>query len=135
MAIRMMLIAAMVGTALTNGIVTNAEKKPAWQTQLDWAIENETGADRSGCPQYYEQIAPERLQGGGRACLMHLAIQAAKNYDDDAAFRLALVTQRDDPAAVQSLAEAGHELVAEYLRTREPADGDTRSDGSTVISP
>jgi hypothetical protein len=104
---RTTLAAVLVGTALAFGIVANAEKKPAWQGQIDWATTNETGPDHLGC-----------LSGGGRACLTRLAIQAAKDHDDDAAFRLALVTGCHDPAAVQSLAEAGHELVAEYLRTK-----------------
>jgi hypothetical protein len=115
---RAMLIVALVGTALSFGIVTNAEKKPAWQGYLDGSTKNETGADRLGCPTNYAETAPEQLRGRGRACLTHLAIQAAKNHNDDWAFRLALVAQCDAPAAVQSLAEAGHELVAEYLRTK-----------------
>src|ERR1700730_3009780 len=102
---RKTLAAVLVGAALAFGIVANAEKKPAWQGQIDWATTNETGPDHLGCPRYYVESAPECLSGGGRACLTRLAIQAAKDHDDDAAFRLALVTGCHDPAAVQSLAE------------------------------
>ena len=124
MSTRTMIVAALAGTALAVGMATNAEKrpvwpeKPAWQGDLDWATANETGPDDLGCPKYYTETAPECLSGGGRACLMRFATQAAQAHDDDAAFRLALITECHDPAGVQSLAEAGHELVGEYLRTK-----------------
>ena len=113
---RMTFITVLVGASLAFGITTSAEKKPAWQRYLDVTTKHETGSE--SCPRSYAEIAPEHLHDRGRACLAHLAIQAAKSHDDDFAFRLALVAQCDDPDGVQSLAEAGHELVAEYLRTK-----------------
>ena len=116
MTTRMVFISALVGASLALGITTSAEKKPAWQRYLDVTTKHETGL--GSCPQRYDETVPEHLHDRGRACLAHLAIQAAKNHDDDLAFRLALVAQCDDPTGVQSLAEAGHTLVAEYLRMK-----------------
>jgi hypothetical protein len=118
MLIRKTLIMALAVTIFAFGMVAQAEK-PEWQRHLEWAAATNDGPDHLGCAEHYADLAPRCVQGGGRACVMCLAIEAAKNHDDDRAFRLALITECHDPAAVQSLAEAGHETVAEYLRTRK----------------
>lgn len=93
--------------------------KPDWQNHIDWSIGHYT-TDPGGtdCVDQYRATEPKCITGGGRACLMERAIDAAKHNNYSYAFRLTLISQCHNPNAQQQLGEAGQQKVSDYLKSK-----------------
>lgn len=94
-------------------------QKPDWQYDVDWSIGHYT-TDPAGtdCAGQYTATEPKCITGGGRACLMESAIDAAKHNNCSYAMRLTLICQCHNPKAQQHLGEAGSQKVCEYEKTK-----------------
>lgn len=94
-------------------------QKPDWQNHIDWCIGHHT-TDPGGtdCAGQYTATEPKCIAGGGRACLMERAIDAAKHNNCSYAFRLTLICQCHNSNAQQQLGEAGPQKVCDYLKTK-----------------
>ncbi len=94
-------------------------QKPDWQYDVDWSIGHYT-TDPGGtdCAGQYTATEPKCITGGGRACLMEKAIDAAKHNNCSYAFRLTLIGQCHNPKAQQHLGEAGPQKVCDYEKTK-----------------
>ncbi len=98
---------------------TAGAQKPDWEYDVDWSIGHYT-TDSGGtdCPGQYTATEPKCITGGGRACLMESAIDAAKHNNCSYAMRLTLICQCHNPKAQQHLGEAGPQKVCEYEKTK-----------------
>jgi hypothetical protein len=95
--------------------LVKAGVRPRWMDHIDWSIGNTGPVD---CPEQYLATYPECIFGGGRACLMSKAIEAAKANNCSWAFRLTLITQCHNGAAQTDIANAGQDAVCSYLKTK-----------------
>jgi hypothetical protein len=100
--------------------LSSSSGSPDWQLHIDWSAANNTNdPGETNCPQsYMEAEQPSCIIGGGRACLMAKAIEAAKAGRCEYAFHLTLITQCHNAGAQQALANAGQGQVCAYLKTR-----------------
>lgn len=90
-----------------------------FKDSLQWCIGNYSrDPGETNCPGDYVATYPECLTGGGRACLMSKAIQAAKANDCANAFRLAQICQCHNDGARDEIRAAGPQAVCDFLKTR-----------------
>lgn len=117
------LIIALMGILTGVPQVGLPQAKAPWQEDIDWAA-NDTGAP--DCPWEYlppldQCLALGIVTGntqGNRACVINMAIIAAKNgAPDQVPFLYTLVTQCHNPTERQNLINAGPAAIANYLRT------------------
>jgi uncharacterized membrane protein len=100
------------------GFQSVPEEQPDWQKHLDWSRNNSDAGGSVDCPLDYPY--PECILRGGRACLMAHAEQSARDNDCANAFRVALITQCQNPEATQLIAAAGESEVCQYLGPPDP---------------
>ena len=93
--------------------------KPDWQKHCDACIGYYTANPAEvHCQGDYAATYPTCLTGGGRACLMIQAIDAAKAGACEKAFKLTLICQCHDGTAQEHLKAAGQQAVCDYLKTK-----------------
>lgn len=108
---------ALVALAVLN-LSGQAQSKPAWQTHLDWSIQNLDAGGSVDCPDKYVEAYPECLVSGGRSCMMKKAIQSAKDNDCSNALRVSQITQCHNVTARDQIRDAGQNAVCRYLKTK-----------------
>jgi len=96
-----------------------AQRKPDWQSDIDWSIGNHTtDPGETNCQDQYAATEPACIVGGGRQCLMVRAIDSAKANNCAYAMRLTLITQCHNGQAQQGIGGAGQQAVCAYLKTK-----------------
>jgi hypothetical protein len=97
-------------------VFASAQAQSEWQRHIDWAIQDTGPPD---CPDLYDEAGASNCLGhGNRACLMQMAIAIAKKDDVRVAMRLTLITQCHNQEAQHAIADAGPEVVGDYLKTK-----------------
>lgn len=103
--------------ALVGAQAANGQKKPDWQSHIDWSIGNHTtDPGETNCVDQYVATEPACITGGGRACLMARAIDSAKAGNCSYAMRLTLITQCHNGGAQHAIGSAGESSVCTYLK-------------------
>jgi hypothetical protein len=102
------------------------KKIACYQINLIWSAGN-SGPVEAPIQQEWKNLGiwnqcqtPSYGNAGGkhRITAMQLAVEAAKNKQDDRAFQIARSTQLHNPNALKTIDDAGVTAVADWLRTR-----------------
>ena len=112
---RIVLLLSMISVAATPAV---AQQQQNWQKLVESSIADVTGPGQVKCPELYEATQTRCQFEGGRACLMRLAIEAAKRGDCARAVRFTEITQCADQAVQKEIKDAGATAVCNYLKAK-----------------
>ena len=106
--------AALVFAALISFTAPAPAQQPDYQLHMNWAAGNWDAGGATNCPAFYVALGvPQFVAAGGRAAVMRYAA-AVEIANPPYAFQLVLLTQCHNPAAQQTLMQAGPAVLA-YL--------------------